>query len=163
MTRPSPLIAFAFAAGLAAAPAVAAGKGDTSTYVNARYGYAISYPRSLFKAGPESDSGDGRVFRSRRDGAEFRVWANYAAMEMTPAQLAAETEAECRGHHASYRVVKPALVAVSCETDDGVLYQKTMISHGLVTVFRMTYPADQHAYWDPVVTKIASSMRAGRG
>ncbi|HEY3814184.1 MAG TPA: hypothetical protein VGL66_13245 [Caulobacteraceae bacterium] len=146
---------------MAAVPPLAAAKGATDTYVNARYGYSVSYPRGLFKPQPESDSGDGRVFTATRDGAEFRVWANYAGQDMTPTQLADEILADCTGHKASYRVVKPNLVAISCQSSQGVLYEKELIHNGLVTAFMITYPSAQSAYWNPVTAAISNSLRAG--
>jgi hypothetical protein len=149
------------AAALTAAPliAVAAPEG-MQTYVNERYGYSVSYPSGVFRAQPVSESGDGRVFKSVRYGAEFRVWANYAAQSMSPGEIAAIAEGDCLDKHASYRVVRANLVAISCETKDGILYEKQLIHGGLVTAFSMTYPATQRRYWEPVVSEISGSLRA---
>jgi hypothetical protein len=153
----------AIAVCVAAAPALAAIEGSMATYVNARYGYSISYPIKVFQPQPESENGDGRVFKSFRAGAEFRVWANYAGQSMTPAQLAEMIEADCLGRHASYRIARKTIVVVSCETKDGVLYEKELIRNGEVTGFAMTYPTTESSYWGPVVTAIAESLRPGKG
>ncbi len=162
--RPAPIGAvLSLVAMVAATPALAVIDGTMVTYVNARYGYSIQYPYGVFTPEPESASGDGRVFHSRYAGVEFRVWANYAGQTMTPTQLADEIQADCPGHRASYRVARATLVAVSCNTATGVLYEKELINKGLVTAFRMTYPSTEGAQWGPVVTAIAGSMRAGKG
>ena len=141
-----------------AAPALAAGA--MATYANARFGYSISYPAALFTAERESDNGDGRVFRARSGGAEIRVWGAYNAANATPVQLADEAQGDCLRKPASYRVAKPGLVAISCDTAQGVLYEKQLIHRDTITAVMITYPAAERSRWDPVVTQVANSLHA---
>jgi hypothetical protein len=149
----------ALSAVLAATPALAA----DGFYANARYGYTVSYPAELFVAQAESDSGDGAVFKGRGNRAEFRVWANYGAMNMTPKQFADEAEQDCLKRPAAYRVAKANLVAVSCATKGGqIMYEKMLIHDGLVVAILMTYPSSEHARWDKVAARIAGSLKASK-
>ena len=132
------------------------------TYHNARYGYAISYPADLFKAEPEAVNGDGRKFHALKGGANFAVWAGYNSLQQTPAGIADEASADCLSKSAPYRVAKASLVAVSCETKDGIFYRKTLIRGDVLTSLEMTYPPGERATWDPVVTQISASLTAAK-
>src|SRR5262249_45378250 len=129
-------------------------------YVNVRYGYSVSYPDNLFVAEPESDSGDGRVFRARRGDTQFRVWGNWK-LDQTPSGMADQAEEECARHPAEYRVVKAAMAAVSCVTKGGeITYEKAIIHDDAVAFFSMTYSAGERSSWDPVVSQIGGSLKA---
>ena len=130
-------------------------------YVNVRYGYSISFPPELLVAEPEADAGDGRAFHARKGLAQMRVWAEWkvADLDQRPAKIAAEAEQECGGS-AAYKVVKPALVAVSCVTKKGeILYEKTLFKGDQVVTMHMTYPATERRTWDPVLQRIAASLK----
>lgn len=135
-----------------------------ATYVNGRYDYAISYPSNLLKLQPESDAGDGRVFEAAKGAAQFRVFAGGTVPEIndTPGAAARSAEEKCPSHRATYRVVKPRLVAISCTVGPNILYSKTLLRGSVATTFMGTYPAKERAIWDPVVAAMARSMTAGR-
>jgi hypothetical protein len=142
--------------------AVAQSVDSPAVYHNARYGYWISYPADLFEAEPESSDGDGRRFHALRGGAYFVVWASYNSLQQTPADIAAEASQDCLPKSAPYRVMKVTLVAVSCEAKNGIYYRKTLIRGDVLTSFEMTYPSEERAVWDPVVTKISGSLTAAK-
>jgi hypothetical protein len=146
---------------LAATAAVAAPKMEI--YSNDRYGYAISYPPSLLKAQPEADSGDGRVFSGTHSSAEFRVYAEamVEGIDDSAEAIAKTAEEDCPGHHASYRIIKPKMVAISCEAGAKIIYQKTLLHDGLATTLTATYPTSEKAIWNPIVATMAASMTAG--
>ncbi len=144
---------------LAATPAQAA---TDNTYVNQRFGYVIDWPAG-WVAEPEAENGDGRVFHPRGSKAvQASAWGGYNSLEQTPAQMLAMNAEDCHGAPLAYRVVKPKLVAFSCRVGADVLYQKTLIRGDVVTSFRMTYPAAEAARWEPVVQRMAGSMRPGQ-
>jgi len=125
-----------------------------ATYQNDRLGYSIRYPAPLLK--PVGGSTDGQAFAAVSGDAGFRVFAAPLAGR-SPQQLADEAQRACPGKP-DYRVVKPALVAVSCETGGHIIYQKSLLRGGLQITVRGEYPARERARWDPVVTSIARSM-----
>jgi hypothetical protein len=130
---------------------------QSASYVNDHYGYAIRYPASLLKPAAQADSSDGRAFISSVGHAGFRVFATPMA-NRSPAQIADEAQRICPGGRPSYRVAKPALVAISCKSGDHIVYQKSLLRNGLAVTVRGEYPAQERATWDPVVTSIARSM-----
>ncbi len=139
----------------AAAPAMSQ---ELSRYTNARFGYSISYPAGLLRAMPEAENGDGRVFRARHGRAEARVWGAYNALEHTPAQIADEIAVDCLNRATAYRVVRHGMVAVSCLTVEGIIYQKTLIRGHRLMGFSMVYSAGERRTWDPVVARMAATM-----
>jgi len=132
-------------------------------YVNSRYDYSISYPRTLLKPQPESDSQDGRVFAAVKGKAQFRVFADGTVPDITdtPEAAAKLAEEKCPGHRATYRVVRPRLAAISCTIGTDILYSKTLLREGVATTFMGTYPVRERPIWDPVVAAMARSMTAG--
>jgi hypothetical protein len=156
-----PIAAILSVAGiLAACPALAA------TYTNGRYGYQVSYPENLLIPEREADAGDGLAFHARRRPAKMSVWAAWnlddEAVDQSPQGVAREAASDCAGR-AAYRLVKPNLVALSCETAKGtVIYQKTIISKAELTTVRFGYPGMEKAIWNDVVARVAGSLKQGR-
>jgi hypothetical protein len=150
----------AFAATLSASIWQMAAASQLATYINARYGYSISYPAELLSPQREADNGDGRAFQAKIGRARFLVYGGYNALGDSPETLAEQVEGDCPGHRASYRVVKPVLVAVSCETSADILYEKVLIRGDALTTLSARYPKNERAVWNSVVSKMAGSMRA---
>jgi hypothetical protein len=142
-------VALLLVTGTAAAPQT-----DEGVYRNERLGYSIRYPASLLK--PVGGSDAGQAFAATSGTAGFRVFAAPLAGR-SPQTLADETQRVCPGKP-EYRVAKPTLVAVSCETGDHIVYQKSLLRGGLQITVRGEYPTRERARWDPVVTSIARSM-----
>jgi hypothetical protein len=130
------------------APALADG------YANARYGYTLDYPAGLFAPQPEAENGDGRHFKALSGGADLAVWGAYNAADQSANDIAAETTADCTGGAAPYRLVKPTVIVVSCQTADGIVYRKTYIRGDVLTSFELTYPASERTRWDALVSKL---------
>jgi hypothetical protein len=75
---------------------------------------------------------------------------------------------DCSGGVPTYRVSKPTLFAYSCNADGIVTYHaekygrtyRVGASDATETVeLNMTYPADQRAFWDPIVTHMSRTLR----
>jgi hypothetical protein len=141
---------------LAMTSAAAAGA-DLTTYTNQRYGYSIRYPASLLKPVENTDDGAGKAFAAISGHAAFRVAARPLAGQ-TPKEVADEAQQICPGERPHYRVAKQGLAAISCQTGDRILYQKSLLRDGLEIRVRGEYPARERQVWDGVVTSIARSM-----
>lgn len=128
---------------------------EYATYFDPQYGYAIRYPATLLKPIPGNE-GEGRAFTAIEGHAGFRVFAKPA--QASPHSIADEVQNVCPGQRPSYRVAKPGLVAISCQVDDHIIYQKTLLRHGLELTVRGEYPVRERRTWDPVVVSIAQSM-----
>jgi hypothetical protein len=133
------------------------------TYANGRYGYSISYPADLLSAQPESDSGDGRVFRAKSGTAEFRVFASTTVEDVddTPELIAGLAAENCPKHKASYRIVKLHLIATSCIIGTDIFYQKTLLQGEIATTMSVKYPKAESALWNPIISTMARSMTPG--
>jgi hypothetical protein len=127
---------------------------EDAVYTNDRLGYSIRYPASQLK--PVGGSNDGQAFAAVSGNAGFRVFAAPLAGR-SPQQIAKEAQKICPAQP-DYRVIKPTLVAVSCETGDHIVYQKSLLRGGLQITVRGEYPIRERDRWDPVVTSIARSM-----
>jgi hypothetical protein len=128
------------------------------TYVNARFGYVVEYPKTLVKAQPEADNSDGREFLARRGTAKIAAYGRYvdggAASAYEDLRM---TQEECAG--APYVVKKPALQAVSCTTKKGdVLYYKAVVKKDVMAAVEAHYPVAEKATWDAVVSRMAGSL-----
>jgi hypothetical protein len=135
------------------------------TYVNARFGYSVSYPAHKLVAQRVSANGDGRTFRAKSGRATMSVFGGNWLKNLypTPQALARSYEADCGAGKVTYQVAKPQLVAFSCITPaGGVIYQKTLIGGGALRSVRFDYPLAEQKAWDPVVSQVAASLQATR-
>ena len=132
------------------------------TYQNDRYGTTIDYP-DVFKMQPPPGSDDGREFKTS-DGAGFTVSASYFALDFTIAKYrdyivnnldpSSSVTYETRG--------KNWFVISGTKADD-IFYEKHLLSHGMNEDFVMSYPASRKQIYDPIVARMAKSLRSGKG
>lgn len=137
--------------------AVAVAGPQFATYSNPHYGYSIEYPAALLTPVQGLKSDAGQAFTAASGHAGFRVFAHPLAGRSSKS-LADEAQQICPGDRPSYRVVKAALAAVSCEAGDHIVYQKSLVRNGLEITVRGEYPVRERHIWDAVVTSIARSM-----
>ncbi|MBX9662165.1 hypothetical protein [Novosphingobium sp.] len=79
-----------------------------------------------------------------------------------------ERTVDCGANAATYRISRPSIYAYSCLMDGNVVYHvekfgrtyRIGASDATETVeLNMTYPADQRAFWDPIVTHMSRTLR----
>lgn len=137
---------------------------DWLLYQNDRYGTTIDYP-SIFKMQPPPDADDGRRFQSA-DGADFTVSASYAAMDYTLA-----TYRDFIVHNLApgstiiYETRGKNWFVVSGTRGDRIFYEKHLLSHKgeMNEDLVISYPAALRATYDPIVARMAKSLRSGTG
>jgi hypothetical protein len=157
------VVATALTAGLALFDC-SARAGDWRTYQNDRYGTTIDYP-STFKPQPPPDNDDGRVFKSA-DGADFRVFASYNALDFDLAQYRDFTVKHLdAGAVVTYQADGNDWFVISGTKGDKVFYERHLLSHGeqMTEGFVITYPASLKQTYDPIVARMAKSFRPGKG
>jgi hypothetical protein len=150
-------------AGSLIAPRPAAAQG-WKTYRNARFGTSIEYP-DAFRAGRPPDNGGGLGF-SRSDGATFSVYGSHNSLEHDLAGLEAFTmEDREAGERVTYRDRGNNWFVISGTRGNTEFYERYVLSHGgkIVNGFVITYPARLKTAYDPIVTRMSRSFRAGRG
>jgi hypothetical protein len=143
---------------LPAMASAAAAQFAQGTYANRQFGYSVRYPAAMLRP-VAGHSPEGQAFASTAGHAGFRVFAAQLKGR-APQDLANDAQAICPSGRPSYRVVKPAVVAVSCRAGDHIVYQKSLVRGDIEITVRGEYPASERGTWDPVVTSIARSMRA---
>jgi hypothetical protein len=149
---------------LAGAAAAAGDVLQWRTYVNERFGTAIEYPGSIFKAEPWPDNGDGLVFKSR-DGAEFTVSASYNALSDNVQSLEQSLRHPASGGpdqytNVTYRLSQPGLLVLSGFRGDRVYYEKFLFGRSQETIhqFAIVYPRATKSIYDPIVERMSKSM-----
>ena len=147
-----------------AAPVMAQGS-TWRTYHNERYGTTIDYP-DFFKAGPPPANNDGLAFKSPH-GAEFSVFASYNALDF---DLAGFRDFIVKNLGAGEVITYQArgddwFVISGTKGSDGVFYERHLLSHGkqMTEGFVVSYPARLKQKYDPIVTRMSKSFRAGAG
>ncbi len=143
--------------------AATAAKADSwLTYQNDRYGTTIDYP-DVFKMQPPPGSDDGRAFKSA-DGADFTVSASYFALDYTIAKyrdyIVNNLDA---GSTITYETRGKNWFVISGTKTDSIFYEKHLLSHGMNEDFVMSYPASRKEIYDPIVARMAKSLRSGKG
>jgi hypothetical protein len=134
------------------------------TYFNDRYGTSIAYP-ARFKPGPPPDNNDGQSFTAD-DGAQLAVWGSLNALEHDVAGLEAFLrENPKEGETITYRAAGKNWLVLSGTRKDQVFYARHLFSHKgeVVNAFQISYPAALASAYNPIATRIAKSLKPGRG
>jgi hypothetical protein len=135
-----------------------------TTYQNARYGTTLDYPRR-FRPGREPDNGDGLVFTAP-DGATLRVWGSLNVEERDIAGLEAFLrEAADKDERITYRAAGASWLVLSGLRGGNLFYTRYLFSHRdeVINAFDIAYPQARKAEYDPIVTRMARSLKGGRG
>jgi hypothetical protein len=135
-----------------------------NTFVGWKFGTTIAYPATGFSALPEPDAHDGRTFVSP-DGARIAVFASYNVLDETVDSNLASLLKSQGYERTTYKTRGPNWFVLSgLRSVDGheqVFYEKYLFSTGGKTVHAVvvTYPAELKAVYDPLVSRIGSSLR----
>jgi hypothetical protein len=154
---------------IASAPDLAAETWKLETwklYVNARFGTAAEYPADRFRPGRPPDNSDGQAFTAA-DGAELRIFASYNVDDYTPAEH--ETFLRSAGSDytdVTYRATGKSWLVLSGNRGDSIFYEKYIFAgpkhDGVIHALTVTYRRDTKAVYDPIVARMARSLRASR-
>lgn len=130
-----------------------------TSYVNDRFEFLIEYPSSLLSPQPPPENGDGRTFMSKDKKVEMRVWGQNNALSRSVEEQFAEAKGQCR--KTSFERVGAMLFAFSCVKSGRIIYQKTLYreSDDVFINFLIEYPLREKKRFDPIVTRIANTMR----
>jgi hypothetical protein len=149
------------AGALLGSPAAAQGG---KTYRNARFGTTVDYP-DRFRPGRPPQNGGGLAFSSS-DGATFLVYGSHNSLEHDLAGLEAFiVENREDGERITYRTRGANWFVISGTRGDTEFYERYLLSHKgtIVNGLVITYPVRLSAAYDPIVTRMSRSFRAGRG
>jgi hypothetical protein len=146
---------------LAPAPAAESWK----LYVNARYGTAAEYPADRFHPGRPPDNGDGQAFTAA-DGAELRIFAHWNIDDDRPGNYETSLRSGDSDYaDVTYRATGNNWLVLSGNRGASIFYEKYIFTKGknsAIHALTVTYPRDAKAAYDPIVARMARSLRAGR-
>jgi len=135
---------------------------DWSHYVNSRYGYEIAVPPGYSGQG-ESDSGDGQVFVSRQGTQVLRVFGGFITDgDFTSAMAERQRQDADDGWAISYQAATPKWVSYSGSKRGFIVYVRAIARCGdQYAMFRLRYSKSDAAALDPVVSRLAASLKTG--
>ena len=154
------------AIGLAAAAAlllfssaIAAG---WQTYVNERFGSTADVPTG-WHAGTPAENGDGLTFTAPDGQATIAIFGSLNVWEK-PDEAFAAHETPDEGETITYKHRDKRGTVVSGVKGDRIFYRKAILScrRQVWNNVAIEYPAAQKQAFDPVVTHVAGSLRAGK-
>ena len=138
---------------------------DWSSYANARFGTTIDIPPGFVNDVPEPANGDGLTFHSADGKAELLVWGNNLVDEDFKVDSLGRLQGERDGGwDVSYRKVSANYWFVfSGSKGERIMYLRSIAScKGTQALhFRIEYPKEQKIDFDPVVARLAKSLKAG--
>jgi len=151
---------------LLVAPAPDAAAETWKLYANARFGTVAEYPADRFHPGRPPDNSDGQAFAAA-DGAELRIFAHWNVDNYTPAEQ--ETFLRSAGSDyadVTYRATGKDWLVLSGNRGDSIFYEKYVLAKskndGVIHALTVTYPRDAKAVYDPIVARMARSLRQAR-
>jgi hypothetical protein len=134
-----------------------------STYSNARFSYAISYPADLLIPQGEAANGDGQKFLSRDGRAEMIVYGSHNALDQSLRDLYnSQIGTGANGQSTktvTYKVLRANWFVVSGYEGERVFYQKTILAKGIFKTFRIEYEKPLADVFDKVTKRVAVSFK----
>ena len=141
--------------------ALAAPAQQMETYVNARFGFSVAYPKDLLQPQGEPTNGDGQKFKAKQGKAELAVWSGHNALDQTiPEAYQSYIKPPFQP---TYKVIKPGWYVFSGIESGNIIYQKGILQGGIFTTIRFEYPVAEKQKWDPLIAKIVNSLSPAKG
>jgi hypothetical protein len=135
-----------------------------ATYRNDRFGTTIEYP-ARFRSGRPPENNDGLSFEAT-DGATLSAWGSFNALEHDVAGLEAFLRENLKpDERVTYRAAGRNWLVLSGTRGERIFYTRYAFSHRneVVNAFEISYPENLAKSYDPIVARIAKSLRSGRG
>ncbi len=134
-----------------------------ATYSNHRFGYSISYPRSLLYPQGESANGDGQKFTSRDASVSLTVYGTNNINSDSIDEIFLDESRGAIGDRpnrvVTYKTKKGNWFVVSGVESGRIFYQKTIVYPEATKTMILEYPDAQKAKYDPIIKKITASFK----
>ncbi len=135
-------------------------------YVNDRYGTAAEYPADRFHPGRPPDNSDGQSFTAD-DGAALAIFAHLNVDNDKPAHYEAVLRSGSSDYSdVTYRATGNNWLVLSGHRGDSIFYEKYIFAKGkdlgVIHALVVTYRRDTKAIYDPIVARMAKSLRPSR-
>ena len=129
-----------------------------SSYTNDRYGTYAKVPPG-FEMQPPPGNDDGRTFKAP-DGAVLRVFAEANAFDDTPSSYAERRLGYGGIDKVAYRKATKTWAVVSGTHGSQIVYEKYLFKDDIIHQLTIEYPASLRAHYDPIVARLAASLKA---
>ena len=139
------------------------------TYCNARFGYCVDFPKGLIYPQPESENGDGRVFKNRKGEAILTVFGrNNSDSEFGHISLeqqfyddlhGAEEENGNKERVINYQKLGNNFFVISGLKKGKVFYQKTIIKDEAFAFAILEYNESEKMIFDKISDRIFKSFK----
>lgn len=133
-----------------------------STYANDRFGATADYPeRFSVRAEPPANSDGQRFFTADRR-ASLAVFGFFNTEDETPRQIM-ESRKDA-GIRYTLAAAGRGAFTLSGRRGDRIVYERCLRSRhkDIYVCVDLEYPAEDLAAYDPIVTRVANSLRAGK-
>lgn len=135
-----------------------------ATYHDARFGTTADYPADVFTVRAwRPFGGSGQIFRTADGSAQLIIYGKPNFEEDSPSFY---VEKHFNKPEVTYKSTKwPSFIVSGARKDEAFYYRCnfSIIINGILDCMEMRYPAGEKARWEPIVTRISTSLRAGEG
>lgn len=167
MARPSSaltLTIFAITAALISPAPLSAANDGWQTYANPRFGTHADYPTAIFtRREPPPENGDGQAFTDKGGTAKLSIYGAFNSLDNTPRSYVDEFIRPDGG--IAYEHIAKNSFTVSGQRGETIWYQRCNFeggASGTIHCFVLEYPAKEKQRWNPIVARIAKSLRGGK-
>ena len=134
-----------------------------SVYRNDRYGFRLEYPSSLFLPESPPTNNNGRSFRTSDGRARLIAYASMNHEGKSLDEIRSEYLESAGNLVVTYNRIVGRGIVISGESGNDIVYTRIILSAGadVINVVEITYPTEWKELFDPIVTRISRSFRAG--
>lgn len=133
-------------------------------YCNARFDYCLDYPKFLV-AQPESENGDGRIFKDKNGVEVLRVFGRLNLdQEGETISLEKQYHSDIQDYKAqtsiiTYKKLGKTFFVLSGYRNGKIFYQKTILKKDAFAFAILQYSKSEKAIYDKVSTEVFKSLR----
>ena len=138
-------------------------------YCNARYSYCIDYPKAVIFPQPESQNGDGRVFKNKKAEEVLRVFGrNNSDPDFGHISLEQQYNDDLQGvdeengnndRVITYQKLGKTFFVISGYNKGKIFYQKTILKDGAFAYAILQYDENYKVTFDKVSERIFKSFK----
>ena len=133
-------------------------------YHNSRFGFAISYPKSIFTQKEYPTNGDGVWLRDKKGESELTVGAMFEIDDRNIKELfydSLDYWKSKKGIKVTYKVQKANWFVISGYdySKDKIFYNKEYLINSIRSGFTLTYPIENRKKLDNLTGQIAKSFK----
>jgi len=139
------------------------------TYCNARFGYCIEYPEGIIYPQPESQNGDGRVFKNKQSEEVLTVFGRMNA-DPDGGTISLEQQYDDDLHGAleengnkdrviTYQKLGKTFFVISGYKKGKIFYQKTILKEDAFAYAILEYSENEKEIFDKVSTRLFKSFK----